>query len=120
MRIGDLATRSGLSRDTIRFYERRGLISSLPEAGGSNSYRDYADDTVLTLEWVAEAQAAGMTLDDLTRLMAQLDAFTGDEDFDGIAFLDARIGEVVCRIRRSRKFLATLRTARAALHKAPG
>ena len=118
MRIGELSRRSGLSRDTLRFYERQGLIASAPEPGGSNSYRAYGEDTLITLEWIAEAQAAGMTLADLTVLLSQLDAAAG-EDFDGFAFLDARIADVETRITRSQRFLETLRATRAALARAP-
>jgi len=119
MRIGDLAKRSGVSRDTIRFYERRGLICSAPEGGG-NSYRAYPDEALLTLEWIREAQVAGLTLDDLVTLMTQLDAHDGDEDFDGLAFLDAKIAEVETRVRQSQKFLRTLKVTREALERAPG
>ena len=120
MRIGELAHRSGLSRDTIRFYERRGLIGSAAEPGAANNYRAYPESTLLTLEWIAEAQAAGLTLDDLQTLMQQLDCETGNEDFDGLAFLDAKIVEVSERITRSRRFLKTLQEARDALERAPG
>ncbi len=118
MRIGELSKRSGLSRDTLRFYERQGLIASTPEPGASNSYRDYSDETLITLDWIAEAQSAGMTLADLTILLSQLEA-DGGEDFDGFAFLDAKIAEVEARIAQSRKFVATLRQTRAALVRAP-
>ncbi len=118
MRIGELAKRSGLSRDTLRFYERQGLISSDAEAGGTNNYRQYAEDTLITLEWIAEAQAAGMTLTDLTVLLGQLSSEAG-EDFDGFVFLDAKIAEVEARIAQSERFLATLRQTRLALAQAP-
>ena len=51
MRIGALAKASGLSRDTIRFYERRGLISSQAESG-QNSYRNYPEHALDTLRHV--------------------------------------------------------------------
>ncbi len=118
MRIGELAKRSGLSRDTLRFYERQGLIGSAPEPGKTNNYRQYPDETLITLEWIAEAQAAGLTLAELTVLLGQLEADAG-EDFDGFAFLDARIAEVEARIVRSKRFLATLMQTRDALARAP-
>ena len=119
MRIGDLAKRSGVSRDAIRFYEKRGLIGSAPEGDG-NSYRAYSEDALLTLDWIREAQAAGMTLEDLMILMTQLDTHDGDEDFDGLAFLDAKIAEVEARLQQSQKFLRTLKATRDALERAPG
>lgn len=114
MRIGELAKRSGISRDTLRFYERQGLIRSQPGPDSSNSYRHYPDETVASLEQIADAQAAGMTIADLTLFLGQLEAADSD-DFDGVAFLQERIAEVETRIRRSRRFLATLRAAKTAL-----
>lgn len=118
MRIGELSNKSGLSRDTLRYYERQGLISSKPEEGGSNTYRAYSDATLLTLEWIEEAKSAGMTLADLTVLIGQLDAETG-EDFDGFAFLDQKIAVVEERIAMSKRFLQTLRETKTALKRAP-
>lgn len=118
MRIGELSKRSGLSRDTLRFYERKGLITSAPESA-ANTYRDYPEESLFTLEVIAEAQSAGLTIADLSILLGQF--MTEDhEGFDGIAFLDARIAEVETRIKRSQKFLETLRTTRTALIAAPG
>lgn len=116
MRIGELARKSGLSRDTIRFYERQGLIASRPEPGASNSYRDYPDEVVLTLDMIAEARAAGMTLTDVTIFLSQLGA--AEDGFDGIAFLDRKIAEVEDRQRQAKLFLRTLRQTRAALIRA--
>ncbi len=48
MKIGDLAAQSGLSPDTIRYYERIGLMP--PPGRDGSGRRDYGDDT---LRWVA-------------------------------------------------------------------
>lgn len=119
MRIGQLAKRSGLSRDTIRFYERKGLIASRPEPNATNSYRDYPEDLLEALEWIAQAQAAGLTLDELLQLMRQMDGLTDDEEFDGLAFLDHKINETKARIAASQRFLRTLKQTREALERAP-
>ena len=118
MRIGQLAKKSGLSRDTLRFYEKKGLIRSEKEQGGSNSYRSYPDETLITLERISEAQTAGLTLSDLSILLGQL-AAEYDDDFDGFAFLDAKIAEVEERIAMSQKFLETLKVTKDALKHAP-
>ena len=118
MRIGELVKRSGVSRDTIRLYERRGLLSSSDNEEATNAYRDYPEECVLTLELIGEAQAAGMTLADVAMLMAQMDAEVSD-DFDGIAFLDRKIDEVSARLGRAERFLETLKQTRAALLAAP-
>lgn len=60
MRIGELADRSGFPTRTIRFYERRGLLP-VP-ARDPNGYRRYGPDTTERLRFIANAQAAGLTL----------------------------------------------------------
>ncbi len=118
MRIGELSRRVGVSRDAIRLYERRGLITSRADDAGANNYRIYPEDAVLTVELIRDAQAAGVTLADLSILIGQLSAADGD-DFDGDAFLRDKIAEVEARIAQSQRFLETLKTTRQALEDAP-
>ena len=118
MRIGELARRADVSRDTIRFYERHGLIRSSVDPGADNNYRIYPEDAVLTLEVIRDAQAAGLSIADITLFMGQFMAQDGTAD--GIeAFLDAKIGEVAARLEASKRFLAMLRQTRSALARAP-
>ena len=60
MLIGELADTVGLPSQTIRFYERRGLLPE-PERG-ANGYRIYDEFTLTRLNFVRTAQAAGLTL----------------------------------------------------------
>ncbi|WP_372574512.1 MerR family transcriptional regulator [Ruegeria jejuensis] len=118
MRIGELSKRSGLSRDTLRFYEKQGLIQSHAGAAATNNYRDYPEDTLIQLEQIADAQAAGMSIADLILFLSQLEA-ADCEDFDGEAFLQARIDEVADRVKRSERFLDSLRRAKLVLATPP-
>ncbi|MEP3276358.1 MAG: MerR family transcriptional regulator [Stappiaceae bacterium] len=114
MRIGELAKRTSISRDTIRFYEKKGLIASLSEPSPTNNYRDYPESTILTLDLIKEARAAGMTIADLTIFMEQLETLSGSE-FDGETFLQQKIEEVERTIQNSKKFLETLKATKIAL-----
>ena len=114
MRIGQLAKQTNLSRDAIRFYERNGLIRSAPSTTTSNSYRDYADSTVMTLEMIREAQAAGFTIAELIKFINQMEN-TPNAGFDGEEFLQKKIDEVEANIRRSKRFLKTLKATKNAL-----
>jgi len=69
MRIGELAEKSGLSRDTIRFYERNGLIASRASKSATNNYRDYPDDSLTLLAFFTQAREAGMSVADLRRFV---------------------------------------------------
>jgi len=59
MQIGQLAIATGLSRDALRFYEKRGLLVPVRR---ENGYRDYPPETVEWLRYVRMAQALGFSL----------------------------------------------------------
>mgnify|MGYP003675996020 CR=1 FL=1 len=69
MRIGELSERSGISRDTIRFYERNGLIESQTGESETNNYRNYPDDNLVKLEFYTKARSAGISIADLRDIM---------------------------------------------------
>ena len=72
MRIGEVARQAGVSVDTVRFYERVGV---LPQAARTASgYRDYAPGTVDRIELTRELQAIGFTLADAVDALAAHDA----------------------------------------------
>ncbi|MDY7530721.1 MerR family DNA-binding transcriptional regulator [Pseudomonas sp. Bout1] len=62
MRIGELAQASQVSRDTLRFYEQRGLIAAQRSANG---YRDYPDDMVQLVLYIKTAQRLGFSLGEI-------------------------------------------------------
>ena len=72
MRIGEIANRSGVTVDTVRFYERLGVLPS-PEREPSG-YRDYAPETVERIQLTRELQAIGFTLHDVIDALAAHDA----------------------------------------------
>ncbi|MFJ8858576.1 MerR family transcriptional regulator [Streptomyces sp. NPDC102451] len=64
MLIGELAARTGLSRDAIRFYERNGLVTGARLPSG---YRDFPPETVAWLLYVRTAQTLGFSLAEIAR-----------------------------------------------------
>lgn len=69
MLIGKLASESGFSRDTIRYYEKVGLIQCSEFDRQSNNYKNYSDDTLLRLTHIRELKAVGFTLNEITDLL---------------------------------------------------
>ncbi len=67
--IGKLASETGVSVETIRFYERKGLIDQ-PRA--ESGYRHYDDQTLATVRYVKIAQRLGLSLSDILALRARL------------------------------------------------
>ena len=72
MRIGEVATRSGVSVDTVRFYERMGVLPA--PAREPSGYRDYAAETIERIRLTRELQAVGFTLNDVIDALAAHDA----------------------------------------------
>jgi MerR family transcriptional regulator, copper efflux regulator len=72
MRIGEVAHQAGVSIDTVRFYERVGVLP-LP-ARTPSGYRDYTADTVERIQLTRELQAVGFTLADAVDALAAHDA----------------------------------------------
>jgi len=66
LRIGKVAIRAGVHRETLRYYERRGLIP--PPLRRSSGYRDYPADTVERVRLIKWAQGLGFSLRELGEL----------------------------------------------------
>ena len=72
MKIGEIATEASVTVDTVRFYERVGVLP--PPARTESGYRDYGRDTVERIRLTRELQAIGFTLADAVDALAAHDA----------------------------------------------
>ena len=111
--IGTVAKLGGVSVDTVRFYERRGVLPApLRRASG---YREYSDATVERIRFTKALQELGFRLDDVKLVLSDVDTGTAtcareQPRFDAVlARLDARIEEL---LRMRGKLRATLRRCR--------
>ena len=66
MKIGELARRAQVPIDTVRYYEKHGLLP-LPQPSG---YRSYRSDDVTRLRFVRRAKGLGFTLEEIRELLA--------------------------------------------------
>jgi MerR family copper efflux transcriptional regulator len=71
MQIGELASRSGVSTKTIRYYESIGLLP--PPARSASGYRDYDTSTLDRLAFIRAAQAVGLSLGEIRSIVALRD-----------------------------------------------
>ena len=67
LRSGQGAERAGVNVETLRYYERRGLIPAPMRSLGG--HRAYSDDTVALLRVIKSAQRLGFTLDEVAELL---------------------------------------------------
>ncbi len=95
MRIGELASRSGVAAKTIRYYEDIGLVP-LPRRSPSG-YRDYGESAVDRLAFIRASQAAGLTLGQIRSILALRDV--GETPCGHVAnLLQSRAAELNRRI----------------------
>jgi Cu(I)-responsive transcriptional regulator len=67
MRIGAAAKQAGVNVQTLRYYERRGLLPRAPRR--TSGYREFPDDAVRVVRFVKRAQDLGFTLDEIDELL---------------------------------------------------
>lgn len=66
--IGQLAKRGGVGIDTVRYYERNGLLA--PGSRLASGYRRYGDIELARLRFIRRAQGLGFTLKEIKQLLA--------------------------------------------------
>ena len=75
--IGRLAEAAGVHVETIRYYERRGLLA--PPARTASGYRIYVDDDLALLQLIARGKALGFTLSEIGELVGSSGSRSVDE-----------------------------------------
>lgn len=73
MLIGELSKRSGLTRDTIRFYEKESLIGARnqdKQGFRTNTYKDYPESTVADLRFIQRTKVLGFTLSEIRNMLS--------------------------------------------------
>ena len=96
--IGSVARRAGVGVETVRFYERQGLITQPPR--GASSYRHYPEETVARLRFIQRAKALGFSLRDIRELLSLRVDLTGHSR-EVKARAQAKIADIEEKIRRS-------------------
>lgn len=107
MKIGELAQRSGVGIDTVRYYERQGLLP-LPERLASG-YRRYDRTDIARLRFVRRAKALGFTLGEIRELLAL--SGRREDDMGGLkAAATGKLADVESRLAELTRIRDGLRT----------
>ena len=105
MKIGELAERTGVPAKTIRYYEEIGLVTAPARTEGG--YRDYADDDVHVLRFLARARGLGFSVADCRDLLALWqDRGRASADVKRIAL--GHIAEIDTKLEELKAMRATL------------
>ena len=110
MKIGELARAAGVKVDTVRFYEKQGIIP--PATRLESGYRVYTKGDLERLRFIRRAKALGFTLEDIRELLS----LSGQRENDMGAMRDAtqrRLADVegkIAELKRVQKALKGLVT----------
>ncbi|GBE12011.1 mercuric resistance operon regulatory protein [bacterium BMS3Abin13] len=106
--IGKLAKQAKVNIETIRYYERRGLISRPPRR--ESGYRQYPRDTVTRIQFIKHAKELGFSLREILELLSlRLDPAATCGDVKKRAEIKiADIGKKIWTLQRMKKALITL------------
>jgi MerR family transcriptional regulator, copper efflux regulator len=103
LRIGEVALCSGVSIDTVRYYERRRLLPAAPRTEGG--FRLFTLETVERVQFIKQAQELGFSLDEIGELLTS----GGAEECQRVRdHLKVKLTEVDERIRSIQDFRKTL------------
>jgi len=116
MQIGVLAKRAGLNPRTIRYYEQIGVLPAAPRT--QSGYRQYTDRDRERLAFIRNAQALGVTLDEIREVLAFRDRGVSPCPYVS-KLIDTKVEEIQDRIRGLQLLAGDLRRLRRAAARLP-
>lgn len=117
MNISQLAKANQISTDTVRYYEKQGLLGAPPRQ--DNGYRVYTDAHVETVRFVRGAQALGFSLAEIRAILPQLAAGKfGRSEIE--QQLQAKMAQIDRHVRQLKRLKKELAATFASLRCSPG
>lgn len=97
MRIGEVATRAGVSVQAVRLYERLGILKRVARL--RSGYRDYSQDSVALIRFIKQAQQHGFTLMEIKSLIDLRDVQRGKAE-QARRLAEAKLHSIDAQIKR--------------------
>jgi len=110
MQIGELCSKTGMSKDTIRFYEKIGLLTKIERR--TNGYKNYSNTHVEQLKLLKHAKELGFTLNEIKEL-AQLLFSSKLSLLQMTEFLKTKEAEIDIKINKLQAFKKEIRNTLA-------
>lgn len=98
MRIGQIADKTGVSRDTIRLYEDMGLLVRVTRPNEYNNYKDYPEENIERVKMIITMKKLGLTLKECKQVMSTIEHDGYDREFQH-DFLHNKIKEIDTKIK---------------------
>jgi MerR family mercuric resistance operon transcriptional regulator len=109
LRIGSIATATGLTPDAVRYYERLGLVPKPARTEGG--FRVYPPDTVARLRFIRQAQQLGLELKEIRDLLGPANGRRREQCQRVRGVLAKRLADIDTRMRELEAFRHTLQAA---------
>ena len=110
-RIGEVARRSGVAIETLRFYEKSGLIE--PDGRTHSGYRLYDNNVFERLSFIKKAQSIGFRLEEIARIIDE--SCAGKRPCKDVRQMAAeKLGELERRIKELQRYRRELKETLAA------
>jgi len=107
MQTGEVAARAGVNIQTLRYYERRGLLGRPPRT--ASGYRRYSEDAVRVVRFVKRSQELGFTLDEAEQLL-RLRRVSSSRRSSVRALAAAKITDIETKLQQLTAMRAALET----------
>ena len=106
-RIGELAKKFSINADTLRFYEKQGLLC--PSSVAANGYRLYSEQEAKTLGFILRAKEVGFSLTEIKSLLSIEVDKANSECSDVKALVDDKLDQVTAKIQELQRFQRSLK-----------
>lgn len=104
MLIRELSQKTGVSKNTIRFYEKAGLLDANIDHG-ENNYRHYDDEAVARLAFIKQGKALGFTLNEIKKAIDEWDTLLPGDKVRITRNKIEKVDEKIGQLQQSRHYL---------------
>jgi MerR family transcriptional regulator, copper efflux regulator len=118
MLIGELAQKTGLSKDTIRFYQKLGLIEAQARQAGTRTYMDFSAEMLERIVLITQGKALGFTLNEIKHLLETWGNGTMPTD-EKLKVIDRKLEEINEKMRQLEEIKVYLTAKRDRMTEVP-
>lgn len=111
LRTGEVAKRAGVNVETLRFYEREGILPEPPRR--ASGYREYPPDTVELIRFIKRSQELGFSLKEVKELLS-LRKVPRRASKKATTLVDAKLAEIDLKLRDLQSMREALESLRCA------
>ncbi|MCF4970162.1 MerR family transcriptional regulator [Nostoc sp. CMAA1605] len=111
MLIGELSKRTGLSKDTLRFYEKLGLITAQVRQAGTRTYMEFSPEALERIVMIKQGKSLGFTLNEMKYLIDTWGSVSMPTS-EKLKIIDSKLEEIATKIQQLKEIQQYLTTKR--------